>query len=62
MQWNHLPVAGGLYDQHPQLLEDFLYIFTIKSKYEKEKMDKEQRETKNSRSGRVPKKSRGRRH
>lgn len=32
MNWNHLPVAGGLYDQHPQLLADFSYIFNERAK------------------------------
>jgi hypothetical protein len=27
MKWNHLPVAGGLYDQDPDLLDKFAFIF-----------------------------------
>jgi hypothetical protein len=29
-KWNHLPVAGGIYDQHPKVLDDFLIIDQIK--------------------------------
>ena len=35
MEWNHLPQAGGLYDQHPQIIDDFQVIFGIRSAYEK---------------------------
>ena len=34
MKWNHLPVAGGIYDQHPQLLEEWSYIFEKKAEEE----------------------------
>lgn len=34
MKWAHLPVAGGIYDQHPQLIEEFQYIFNVKHKHE----------------------------
>lgn len=27
MKWSHLPVAGGLYDQDPDLLDKFEFIF-----------------------------------
>lgn len=33
-QWNHLPVAGGLYDQHPRLLEEWDMIHQMKTQYE----------------------------
>jgi hypothetical protein len=33
-QWNHLPVAGGLYDQHPKLLEEWQVIAEAKAKHE----------------------------
>lgn len=26
MKWNHLPIAGGIYDQHPKMLDDFMAI------------------------------------
>lgn len=37
MRWAHLPTAGGLYDQDPQLLEEFAIIFTRRSEYERNK-------------------------
>lgn len=44
MKWNHLPVAGGLYDQHPQLLEEFEVIFAAKArKEEQERKDQEKK-------------------
>jgi hypothetical protein len=27
MRWAHLPVAGGLYDQDPELIRRFMVIF-----------------------------------
>ena len=41
MKWNHLPVDGGLYAQHPDLLEDFGLIFQRRAAHE-EKERKEQ--------------------
>jgi hypothetical protein len=37
MQWNHLPMPGGLYDQHPELLDRFMYIFQERNKEERKK-------------------------
>jgi hypothetical protein len=34
MKWNHLPMAGGLYDQHPGLLDRFYYILAERAKHE----------------------------
>lgn len=34
MKWNHLPEPGGLYAQHPDLLEDFFYIFRMRSEHD----------------------------
>lgn len=36
MEWSHLPVAGGIYDQHPQLMDDFMYIFKKKAEFEEQ--------------------------
>lgn len=44
MRWNHLPSAGGLYDQHPRLLEDWLMIFNTKAEHEKAEAEKRNRE------------------
>lgn len=43
MKWNHLPVAGGLYDQHPQLLEEFKVIFDAKARKEEKEREAEKR-------------------
>lgn len=29
MKWTHLPVGGGLYDQHPKFLEDMFEIAQV---------------------------------
>jgi hypothetical protein len=39
-KWNHLPMAGGLYDQHPKLLDDFVTISQVESKIESERQKK----------------------
>lgn len=52
MRWNHLPVAGGLYDQHPQLLEEFNLIFAAKArKEERERKEQERKMEAKQRSG-----------
>jgi len=43
MRWNHLPVAGGLYDQHPELLSQWQIIWEEKARYEEKKAEKERR-------------------
>jgi hypothetical protein len=39
MKWSALPVAGGLYDQHPKLLDQWAYIFARQA----EERDRERR-------------------
>jgi hypothetical protein len=41
MKWAHLPVAGGIYDQHPDLLDGFMIILHERSKHEAEEAKKE---------------------
>lgn len=41
MRWTHLPVAGGMYDQDPELLRKFIIIFAAQAKYEAEQRRKE---------------------
>jgi hypothetical protein len=36
MRWSHLPVVGGLYDQHPKLLEEWQEIWSEKASYQAE--------------------------
>jgi hypothetical protein len=45
MRWSTLPVAGGLYDQHPRLLAEWGMIFQARAQYEKVKAEKEKRQT-----------------
>ena len=52
MQWNHLPVAGGLYDQNPEILERFYYIMGEQAKWDKQQAEK--REAERSRSSMKP--------
>lgn len=49
MRWAHLPMSGGLYDQNPDLLDKFMYIFNERSK----EQEREQRRqaAKNQRGG-----------
>lgn len=44
MEWTHLPVAGGLYDQHPKLLDDWMVIFGAKGEKAQRDKDKADRE------------------
>lgn len=44
MKWAHLPIVGGVYAQHPKLLDDFLYIFSKRAEYEAAKAAKEKAE------------------
>lgn len=49
MKWNHLPVHGGVYDQHPQLLTEWMVIWEERAKYEAEKARKEKNAAKTPR-------------
>lgn len=44
MKWSHLPVAGGLYDQHPDLLDQFRYIFMKRNEHEAAEQEKREAE------------------
>ncbi len=46
MKWSHLPVAGGLYDQHPRLLEEFMFIFAERGDHERSEQERREREMK----------------
>jgi hypothetical protein len=55
MKWAHLPVAGGLYDQHPILMEKFEIIFQLRAQKEareQAKRDAEQRRNSRGTGGR----------
>jgi hypothetical protein len=49
MRWAVLPVAGGLYDQHPKLLDEWSVIFEAKSDHERQEAEKQKREMESKR-------------
>lgn len=54
MKWAHLPVAGGIYDQHPDLIADWRIIFGKRAEKEAKQQEEEARRNKvNSKSPRV---------
>ena len=46
MNFNHLPVHGGLYDQHPQLLADWEVILNKKNREHQRQQQQREREMK----------------
>jgi hypothetical protein len=44
MKWAHLPNLGGLYDQDPELLEQFRYIFHAQGEEDARKAKERERE------------------
>lgn len=47
MNWAHLPVAGGVYDQDPELLEQWLAIWKVKNELADEEKRKQEAEARN---------------
>lgn len=43
MKWNHLPLAGGLYDQDPELLDGFGIIFHERAEHDRKEHEEEER-------------------
>lgn len=60
MKWSHLPVAGGLYDQDPGLLDKFEYLFRKIAEQEQADRDKEEAERKKEATKQQRTASRGR--
>lgn len=58
IRWAHLPVAGGLYDQHPDFISDMVTYLGMKYEYEakqaKEDERKQAAETATIKRGRRP--------
>jgi len=54
MEWSHLPRAGGIYDQDPDLLDGFREIFAAQAEHDSNEARKQERKSKAA--------SRGRRH
>lgn len=46
MQWSHLPVAGGIYDQHPKLLDEWMILFQATQEHQQQEMDRQRAESK----------------
>jgi hypothetical protein len=59
MKWNHLPVAGGIYDQHPDLVDMFQIIFAARNDQARKEQE-QQRSKQNQQRAKVA--GRGRRH
>lgn len=51
-KWNFLPDVGGIYDQSPRILEDFVTIREIEVKEEKRQQEAEKRKQKQQSGGR----------
>lgn len=47
--WSHLPLAGGIYDQHPRLIDQLEMIFRRVNRKRAEDQDKAKREAEASR-------------
>lgn len=44
MEWHHLPVSGGWYDQHPGFVDDMDVIMSAEADAEKKKQNKQQQQ------------------
>jgi hypothetical protein len=49
MRWNHLPVAGGIYDQHPRLLDEWQVIFEAQARQREKEQAEHEAKAKNAR-------------
>lgn len=46
MEWSHLPVPGGIYDQHPKFVDDMFFLFQQKAKSEAQRQAERERKQK----------------
>lgn len=53
MEFRHLPVAGGIYDQHPVFIESMMLLLSERGIYEREKQKREEEKHKQG-GGRMP--------
>jgi len=51
MKWAHLPVAGGIYDQHPEFVEQIRFIFAERDKFREEEQKRREQEMKRNSGG-----------
>jgi len=42
MKWNHLPVAGGLYNQHPLFVDDMMVLMDADNRAEEKRQKKQE--------------------
>jgi hypothetical protein len=53
LDWRHLPVAGGMYDQHPDFLEGVLILKEVRGRHEdKKRKDEEEKNKQQMNTGR----------
>jgi hypothetical protein len=52
MKWSHLPLPGGIYAQHPDLIDGFEVIFQARSEYEDQEQKRRERESRAQMGGR----------
>ena len=51
MKWTHLPNGGGLYDQHPKLLDDWLVVMNVDAESEAKRQAEMERKAKAGNKG-----------
>jgi hypothetical protein len=52
MEFRHLPVAGGIYDQHPEFIEAMMRLLSERGIHEREKQ--KARDNENKQGTRMP--------
>lgn len=43
-KWAHLPVAGGIYDQHPRLIDEWGVLFAIQAEHDRKEQSRQKQE------------------
>lgn len=43
-KWAHFPVQGGIYDQHPMLIDEWGFLFSIKADHDRVESDRHKAE------------------
>jgi hypothetical protein len=51
MRWNHLPLPGGLYAQHPKLIDQFKILFQKRAEHEEKKRKEDESKRKQESRG-----------
>lgn len=42
-KWAHFPVQGGIYDQHPMLIDEWSLLFSIKADHDRQEIEASKR-------------------